>query len=146
MDNQKLKEYSEKLLQSHRDISGFYNEYAKSVGLTFASLEVLSIIWRENGCFQSTIIQQTLLPKQTVNAIIKTFKNNGIIKPPFESDSDKRNKVIEFSEKGREYAGQIISKVKETEYNALSALGEDNCDELVRIIALYKDNLKIRKE
>ena len=142
MDKLKLKEHSEKLLEFHRDISGFYNEYAKSVGLTYASLEVLGIIWEENNCTQKTITQKTCLPKQTVNAIIKIFNNNEIIERLVESSSDKRNKIIVLTEKGKKYADDIMSKVREVEYKALDSLGEKKCEELVKIVALYRDSLR----
>ncbi len=144
VDKLKLKEYSDKLVKFHRDISGFYNEYAKSVGLTYASLGVLGIILDEKNCTQTTITQQMCLSKQTINAIIKSFNNHGIIEPPVESDSDKRNKVIIFTEKGRKFAEEIMSKVQEAEYAALDSLGKDRCEELIKTIAMYRDSLKIK--
>lgn len=143
MDKLKLKEQSEKLLKFHREISGFYNEYAKSVGLTYSGLGVLSIIYEESNCTQKTITQKICLPKQTVNSIIKNFCEQGIIEVPFESNVDKRNKVIKFTEKGRQFAEKIISKIKEAEYASLDSLGEENRENLINIIEMYKNNLKI---
>ena len=144
VDKLKLKEYSEKLVKFHRDISGFYNDYAKSVGLTYASLGVLGIILNEENCTQTTITQHMCLPKQTINAIIKSFNKHGIIEPPVESDSDKRNKVIILTGKGKDYAEKIMSKVQEAEYAALDSLGEERCKNLIQTIAMYKDSLKIK--
>ncbi len=148
MDKLKLKEQSEQLIKFHRDISGFYNDYAKSVGLTYASLEVLGIIWYGKCCLQEEITQKTVtqkayLPKQTVNAIIKAFIKHDLIKPLVESGLDKRNKVIEFTENGKEFAEKVITKMKEAEYNALDSLGEEKRIALVEIISQYRDNLKI---
>ncbi len=148
MDKPKLKEQSEILIKFHRDITGFYNDYAKSVGLTYASLEVLGIIWYEKCCLDEEVTQKTLtqkayLPKQTVNAIIKAFIKHDLIKPLVESDLDKRNKVIDFTKKGKEFADKIISKMKEAEYRALDSLGEQKRNKLIEIIAQYRDNLKI---
>ena len=66
MDKLKLKELSEQLFKCHVEISGVYNEYAKSCGLTYACLKVLAIIIESNECTQKTITQLTYLPKQTV--------------------------------------------------------------------------------
>lgn len=148
LDKLKLKEQSEQLIKFHRDISGFYNDYAKSVGLTYASLEVLGIIWYKKCCLQEEVTQKTVtqkayLPKQTVNAIIKAFIEHGLIEPLVESDLDKRNKVIEFTENGKKFADKIITKMKEAEYNALDSLGEQKRSKLIEIIAQYLDNLKI---
>ena len=107
-----MEEYHEKMWQVHLSISDFFSEYAASVGVTFAAFKVLGIIYKRKTCTQKDIIQLTYLPKQTVNAIINNFNKQGIIKEPFESKNDKRNKVITFTEKGQIYAEEIISKIR----------------------------------
>lgn len=130
-------------MKYHIAISGIYDEYAKSVGLTSASFVVLGMIYEEENCTQRTIAKSTYLPKQTINAIIKSFVKQGILEIPIELNSDKRNKIITFTEKGKVYAEKIISKVKDADYRALDSLGDENCEKLVNIIGLYKNNLKI---
>ena len=94
MDKLKIKKYSEQLWQMHVDVSGFYNEFAKSVGLTLSEFKVIAIIHKEKNPTQKRITQLTYLPKQTVNAIIKGLLVKSVIKEPIESNADKRNKVI----------------------------------------------------
>lgn len=130
-------------MKYHIAISGIYDEYAKSVGLTSASFVVLGMIYEEENCTQGTIAKSTYLPKQTINAIIKSFVKQGILEIPIELNTDKRNKIITFTEKGKVYAEKIISKVKDADYRALDSLGDENCEKLVNIIGLYKNNLKI---
>lgn len=142
MDKLKLEEQSKKLLEIHRGISGFYNEFAKFAGLTLAGLEVLHIIWDEEECTQKTIVQKAFLPKQTVNAIIQKFLKLEIIELSAKQNLDKRNKIIKFTEKGKTFANKIILKIKDIEYTALDALGEKKREELINIMTLYKDNLK----
>ena len=143
MNELKIKEYSEKLWQMHMDISGFYNEYAKSVGLTLTEFKVLDILYRKRALTQKDITTIAYLPKQTVNAIIKGFISKNIIKELTESNLDKRNKEINFTEYGLKYAEKLISKAKEAEYKALDAIGEDEIKILIKLITEYKDNLKI---
>lgn len=143
MDKLKIQEYSDKLWQIHIGVSGFYNEYAKSVGLTLAEFKVLAIIHKEKTPTQKRITQLAYLPKQTVNAIIKGFLTKGIIKEPVESDKDKRNKVISFTKDGKKYAEEFVSKAKEIEYNALASMGEERIKNLIEAITIYRDNLKI---
>ena len=143
MDKLKIQEYSEQLWQIHVGVSGFYNEYAKSVGITLAELKVLTIIQKEKNPTQKRITQLTCLPKQTVNAIVKGFLTKGIIKEPIESNADKRNKVISFTKDGKKYAEELISKVKEVEYNALASMGEEKIKNLVEAITIYRNNLKV---
>ena len=143
MDKLKIQEYSEKLWRIHVGVSGFYNEYAKSVGLTLAEFKVLAIIYKEKKPTQKRITQLAYLPKQTVNAIIKGFLIKGIIKEPIESIEDKRNKVISFSKDGKKYAEELVSKAKEIEFNALASMGEERIKNLIEAITIYKNNLKV---
>ncbi len=143
MDKLKLKELSEQLFKFHVEISGVYNEYAKSCGLTYAGLKVLAIILDVKECTQTTITQYTYLPKQTVNAIIKSLIKQNIIAPLIESDKDKRNKVIKLTPEGKKYVSKIVEKAKEIEYRALDSLGEEKTEALIKAISIFRDNLKI---
>lgn len=141
MDKLTVQECSKLLWELHISVSGFYNEYAKSVGLTLQSLKVLSILHREKTCTQKYITQVSYLPKQTVNAIIKGFNEQGIITNPVTADSDKRNKNIFLTEKGEKYADEIISRARSAEYRALEKLGEERRKSMVESIILYRNNL-----
>lgn len=143
MDKLKLKELSEQLFKCHVEISGFYNEYAKSCGLTYGSLKVLAIILEVENCTQKTIVQYTYLPKQTVNAIIKSLIKQNIVAPLVESDKDKRNKVIKLTKEGMKFAQKIINKAKEMEYKALDSIGEEKRIDLIDAISKFRDNLKL---
>jgi len=144
VDKLKLKEKADLLLKFHREISGFYNEYAKSVGLTLASMDVLRVIMDSVNCTQKEITNLTCLPKQTVNTIIKSFNKIGIIENPVESDVDKRNKVIYLTPEGRRYSDDIMAKLLELELAALDNLGEVQVNRLLEIIKEY--NKFLRKE
>lgn len=143
MDKLTVQECSKLLWEMHISVSGFYNEYAKSVGLTLQSLKVLSILHREVSCTQKYITQMTYLPKQTVNAIIKGFNIQGLVTEPIESNSDKRNKNVSLTEKGKKYAEEIISKAQKSEYRALAQLGEKRRTAMVEAIVFYAKSLSL---
>ena len=136
-----MEEYHEKMWQVHLSISDFFSEYAASVGVTFAAFKVLGIIYKRKTCTQKDIIQLTYLPKQTVNAIINNFNKQGIIKEPFESKNDKRNKVITFTEKGQIYAEEIISKIRRATFRALDNIGEEKRNALIESLTAFRQNL-----
>ena len=136
-----MEEYHEKMWQVHLSISDFFSEYAASVGVTFAAFKVLGIIYKRKNCTQKDIIQLTYLPKQTVNAIINNFNKQGIIKEPFESKNDKRNKVITFTEKGQIYAEEIISKIRRATFRALDNIGEEKRNALIESLTTFRQNL-----
>ena len=104
-----VEECSEKIWNLHICVSRFYDEYAKSVGLTLAEFKVLAILKKVKTPTQAKIVQLAYLPKQTVNAIIKGFLKKELVET-IESDTDKRNKVISFTKKGKKYADELISK------------------------------------
>ena len=146
MDKLKLKEQSEQLFKFHVEISGVYNEYAKSCGLTYAGLKVLAIIIEVDECTQKTITQYTYLPKQTVNAIIKSLIKQNIVAPLIESDKDKRNKVIKLTKEGKKFALKVVEKAKEIEYRALDSIGEEKIKALIEAVSAFRNNLKIAEE
>ena len=140
---QEIQEYANQLFNLHREIGGIYNAYAKNVGLTFPSLHVLAELWKVELCSQKDIIQKTYLPKQTVSAIIKNFNEQGLIEPLIESERDKRSKIIKLTAKGKEYANEVIGKLKFAVNNALEQLGEESRNGLLDTLRRYKENLKI---
>ncbi len=142
MDKLKLQNYSDKIWQIHIAVSGFYNEYAKLSGITLAELKVLGILKKEENPTQKRITQLTYLPKQTVNAIIKSFQKKNYLEI-VESKTDKRSKVISFTKEGKIFADNIILKAKEVEFNALSSMGEEKIKTLLEAMTMYKDNLRI---
>lgn len=143
MEKLKVEECSERLWQMHISVSGFYYDYARSVGLTLASMKVLTILYKEKSFTQKYIIQLTYLPKQTVNVIIKGLIAQGYVEELQEDSSDKRNKIIALTKEGREYADTVISKARDAEYRALEKIGEKRRIALLEAIELYRKNLSI---
>lgn len=138
-----IQEYASELFELHREIWGIYDAYAKSVGLTSPSMQVLAELWKNQKCSQKDIIHKTYLPKQTVSAIVKNFSEQGLIEPLIESEKDKRTKIITFTPKGSEYAQKVIGTLKNGVNNALEKLGDNGRSELLKALKLYKNNLKI---
>ena len=142
MNKLKLKEINAKILDNHREITGFYSEYAKSVGLTFAGLIILFILWEEGKCTQSHIVKKTIFPKQTVNAIIKSFINEGIIVLSEEPSTDRRNKVITLTAEGKKFSDRVMTKIEDAQCKSLDFLGNEKAQLLIDALDKYKDNLK----
>lgn len=101
-----------------------YEEYAKSVGLSFTSLSILSAIYRTEGCTQKLLAEQCFLPKQTVNAVITSFYKKGWIQLR-ELPEDRRNKTVHLTAAGRREAERILQKVRRSEQQAMSQLTEE---------------------
>lgn len=126
-----------------RDIQfSAYELYARKYGLTAKELFVLDIIWfAPQGCLQSEICQRMSATKQTISAIIKKFWKQGYLSIA-ESETDRRNKVIRFTQEGKEYAGKIILPAANAEISAMAELSDNDIHELVRITSIFSKHMK----
>ncbi len=123
-----------------RDVqTATYELYARKHGLTAKELFVLDIIWfAPDGCLQSDISERLSATKQTVSAIIKKFWKQGYISLT-ESETDRRNKIVRFTEAGMEYTRKIIPPAANAEIDAMAELDRKDIAELVRITTLFSD-------
>ena len=101
-----------------------YEEYAKSVGLSYTSLSLLSAIYETEQCTQKLLSERCLLPKQTVNAVITAFYQKGWVRLE-ELPEDRRNKTIHLTAPGREEAERVLRRVRESERQAMGELTEE---------------------
>nr|WP_260337754.1 helix-turn-helix domain-containing protein [Pasteurella testudinis] len=129
-----------------RESNHLYEEWSKLQGLSFNSVMVLYFI-RENTehCTQKMISQKWLIPKQTVNMILKDLEKRGfILLVPL--PSDKRNKHIQFTRAGEEYAESIVSELRKKELFAMERIGIERIkafnDCLAQYIALFNSGEK----
>lgn len=100
-----------------------YEEWAKSHGMSVNSLLVLSAIHEgRNDCTQRKISQRWMIPKQTINMILKEFERKGLVEL-LPMQEDKRNKLIQFTPAGDEYADGIISKLRKAELYVIEEMG-----------------------
>ena len=118
-----------------------YELYARKHGLTSKELFVLDIIWfSPDGCLQSEICERLSATKQTVSAIIKKFWKMGYLSLT-ESETDRRNKIIRFTETGMEYTRKIIPPAASAEIDAMAELSGEDIAELVRITTLFSNQM-----
>lgn len=121
-----------------------YELYARRFGLTAKELFVLDIIWfAPEGCLQSEISERLSATKQTVSAIVKKFWKLGYLTMT-ESETDRRNKIVRFTEAGVEYAGRIIPPAAEAEIDAMAELDGKDIAELVRLTTLFSEQMKTK--
>ena len=126
-----------------RDIQyAAYELYARKHSLTSKELFVLDIIWfAGDGCLQSEICERLTATKQTVSAIIKKFWKLGYISL-VEAENDRRNKIVRFTDAGKEYAKNIIPPAASAEIDAMAELTEEDIAELVRITTIFSNYMK----
>lgn len=121
-----------------------YELYARKYGLTAKELFVLDIIWfSEDGCLQSEISERLSTTKQTISAIVKKFWKLGYLSLT-ESEADRRNKIVRFTEAGMEYTQKIIPPAASAEIDAMAELNGEDIAELVRLTTLFSEQMKAK--
>lgn len=130
-----------------RDIQyAAYELHARKHNLTAKELFVLDLIWfSKDGCLQSEICERLTATKQTVSAIIKKFWKSGYLSLT-EAENDRRNKIVRFTDTGREYAKNIIPPAANAEIDAMAELDEKDIIEMVRITTIFSNCMKRKFE
>lgn len=107
-----------------------YDRCAKRHGLTVNELFVLDILWfSSEGCTQKELCWRLSTNKQTIAAIAGKFLKNGYI--TFEEvEKDRRCKRIRFTQKGLQYAGEVIPAAARAENIAMAKLNVTTAAEL----------------
>lgn len=119
-----------------------YEMYARRYSLTAKELFVLFIIWSApDGCLQSDICSRLSATKQTVSGIVKKFWKRGYLSLT-ESETDRRNKIIRFTEAGMEYAQRLIPPPTNAEIDAMMELDDKDIADLVRITTIFSKHMK----
>lgn len=131
-----IRDKADMLNQCWFALNTYYEEYAKSAGFTYSSLNVFCVIYKTENCIQKMICEQTLLPKQTVNNIITAFYKQGYVYLR-ELPQDRRTKSVHLTEKGQQKAEEVLKVVSETEEKAIGQFTEEESDELLRLLSEY---------
>ncbi|HIQ79858.1 MAG TPA: winged helix DNA-binding protein [Candidatus Scatavimonas merdigallinarum] len=146
MDRKEVRTYVNQYCKL-RDVQyAAYEMYARKHNLTAKELFVLDIIWfAPDGCLQSEICKRLSATKQTISAIIKKFLKQGYVSLT-ESKTDRRNKIVRFTNTGIEYTKKIIPPAANAEIDAMSELSEKDITELVRLTTLFSHRMKEKFE
>lgn len=142
-------EFMEQLNQYYaiwQECNCMYEEWAKANGLSVNCLLVLSAIYDgKEDCTQKKISQRWMVPKQTVNMILKDLEKQGLVElRPMQED--KRNKVICFTQEGKEYANTIMSKLRKVEMNAINEIGIERMKRLNEDASLFVELFRKAEE
>ncbi|MCH1983991.1 MarR family transcriptional regulator [Ruminococcus sp. OA3] len=139
LKNSVLMEQLSRYYTSWREANFVYEEWSKAHGLSFNSVMVLYSLYEEEGiCTQKIISQKWVIPKQTVNMILKDFEKRRLIEL-VPMPSDKRNKLIKPTPAGKEYANKIISELRHLELFVIKTMGADRMKRMSDDLTLFTD-------
>lgn len=130
-----MKERARRYNELWRESTAIYEEWAKRRGFSYSELLVILSL-AGGGCTQKEICSQWLLPKQTVNSILKHFSERGWVRTD-PSGQDRRKKLIFLTEEG---AGRLLKAAEELERHEQSVwarMGRERGDSLLENTELY---------
>ena len=117
-----------------------YNELASKVGLSYNQMVILYYLQSHYNVTQKNIVNDMLIPKQTINTILNNWINAGYIS--FKNKLTKKNKIILLTEFGKKELEPKITFVMDKEAIILERLGD-----VTKSLVLSNLNyLKIMKE
>lgn len=125
-----------------RETTILYEDWAKRHGLSYYELLVLlSLSESEGVCKQKDICREWVLPKQTVNTILKHFlERSWVTLVP--SGEDRRNKDILLTESGHRFVCLTVDELQAHESTVWKAFGEWKANTLIELTALYNKLFK----
>ena len=134
MDN--IAEYIQEYCSCLHEWDAAFEDYAKSVGLSYTSLCILDAIYETDGCTQKQLCSLCFLPKQTVNAAVTGFYDKGWLRMQ-ELPEDRRNKALHLTELGRSEADRILQNLQECDRIAMGLFTESEQEQLLSLPRRY---------
>ncbi len=131
-----IEEKTRAFCNAWQSISIIYEDYARKSGISYNSLYILNAIQQIKDCTQKQICEKTLLPKQTVNNVVTAFYKSGYIELR-EFPENRRIKTIHLTEKGDEYADELIPHIHQADKVAMESLTEEQQDTLLSLMDTY---------
>ena len=84
---------------------------------------------QDQGCTQKQIAENWMIPKQTVNTVVKELERSGYVE--LRAGRDQKEKLVFFTPAGKAFAAEGLRELYETEERAVKAMGEARFREMV---------------
>lgn len=120
-----------------------YIKWANKFNIGYPELIVLYALETRDELTQKAITEEFGLLKPTVNTVIQHLKKRGLIFLEV-CEKDKREKLVIFTEQGKQYADKIIQPLLKAEQSIGKKIGKDRMKETLETIELF--NLLFEKE
>lgn len=114
-----------------------YNKWANKHNINNVRLFVLYTLDRNESLTQKRISLYTGLAKQTVSSVIQALKKEDIIILLPSINSDKREKLVVLTDKGKQYCKELLTPLYVVEERTFELMGEDRVKQMVDSINLF---------
>lgn len=132
-----MDERAKQFCRLRQDLEAVYDDYARMIGISYTTLFILNLISQYEDCTQKIICEKTMLPKQTVNNVIKKLMDQGYVQLEAFPENQK-NKKIAFTEQGQAYAQPFIAHIETAECEAMNHFSESQQIEFINFMKLYE--------
>ena len=134
------RELVRRLMVSVNRIDGIWYRLARKSGIKVNTLSLFFALDDGRPRTQAEICEEWLMPKTTLNTIVRECVEEGYIKL-LPSDNVKEKLVI-LTDKGRSYADEILALFYRVEDEAMRKTVLERGPEFIDSLELYTDNLK----
>ena len=131
-------------LQLNNSMDQLYHQIAVELGLPDSVLSLLYTLWEEgDGLTPSLLYNEWTLTKQTGHSGLMWLKSRGFVRL-IPGREDRRSKTVSLTDRGREYARQVIVPLIQAEERAFQTLAPR---EQTALISLTEKTLcKLKEE
>ncbi len=129
-----------KIMLSINQIDGLYYQWARKIGLKENLLSLLYALSDGNPYTQKQISEEWLIPKTTINTVIKECIRNGYI--VLRQEPHTKEKLIFLTDAGKEYTENVLNALKQAELLAFDETLKKYPVELESIFEEFANQLK----
>ena len=123
--------------------NALYTKWCSNTEQNPYQLFVLYALNAHEPVTQKRIADYTGLSKQTVSTVMRTLKEEGYVTLGA-GESDRREKNVLLTEKGKHYAEEVLSSLYSLEQRVFEIIGEERMKQLSDDISLF--NIVFEKE
>jgi len=132
-----MRDARNRLKQVWYRLDNIVGRYAKNIGINITTLFILELLTEESEPLtQKILCERLMLPKQLVNAVIKTFWEQGYVE--LNEAKDRRHKQIRLTVSGRAYAESILTPFNSADENAWSTFTDEELMLVVNALEKYE--------
>ena len=129
-----------KFINLDKELNSIYQKQSKKFEISETTILILyAIRASENGVTQKEIIEEYLLPKQTVNSAMKKLLDEGKV---FVSEKNGREKRLLLTKEGVKMAAKSADLILEAEKKAFFSFTEKEQKTIVSLLEKYNKRLE----
>lgn len=129
-----------RIMLSINQIDGIYYQWARKIGLPENMLALLYALSDGKPCSQKQVSEEWLIPKTTINTLVKECIRNGHMVLHHEPHT--KEKLLCLTEEGKAYADGVLQALKQAEVQAFEETRKKYPMEFAAIFEEFANQLK----